>query len=1096
MHSAPSSPRRERASRILTSVYLAAAFCALAIWLLDRLAPGLGFWPGIVFGTFITPLAPNPASIVTLFILAWMLMRRMRLALGIIIAFELLGLLAASGVLVAAANDHLGIETTAMLVAIVGLHILSLIASLAIIALGIWLLPMFPARVGFTAGLRASIVFIIGGLVTLAYAVIASALTIHDAEFGFDAVTAALLRAFSAGDPDQFDVRHLPFWVPVTISTLTAVTIFLTVYVLLRPTRTPGSWHAAQEIRLRTLLERFPGEDSLAYFATRRDRDAIFSPGDDAAVTFRQQGSHSLAGGDPLGNPAHWGQAIDGWIAHARSFGQVPVACSVSEAGARAFAARGFSIIPMGDEAIIRPQQFDLHLSGLAEVARAAKRVTRAGVTIQVRRLSELPTAELQEWGRCAERWRGGEADRGFTMALNRWGDPADADTVIVTATGAEGPVGLLSFVPVGAGLSLDVMRHDHRLAPNGITEAMVAALVGWAEEHGVDEVSLNFVMFRRVFSEAERVGRRPSVDFQSRLLGFFDRYFQLESLYRSNKKYLPDWRPRYLCVPVAGALAPAALAFSMAEGFLPEVFGRPAAGGELNDSELQQLSAALSAVRAERMPQQARRAPVTQHRIAHAEQLQAAGLPPYPIGLRAQRSLAEVGGIDAWPDEVPVSGRIRHLRRHGGVVFADLIDRDVTVQVVLERDSLDGDFAALTDALDTGDIVVVTGRRGPSRTGTPSVLATGLTPAAKALVPIPFEGIGNAEFRARHRSLDLLVNPAALRLLETRSQVMATTRRVLTERGFAEVETPVLNTVHGGATARPFHTYINAYSTPLTLRIAPELYLKRLLVAGSGPIFELSRNFRNEGADATHNPEFTSLEAYLPFSDYVDMARLTQQLIQTVATTIHGSPQLPLLTGGLDDSGTPARELTDISGDWPLVPVCEALSQRLAAPISLDTDMEILMELARDHGIAQTPTMGPGAIIEELYGELVEAETVTPTFYCDFPAETSPLTGPHRSKPGLVERWDLVINGMEVGTAYSELADPIEQRRRLTEQSWKAAHGDAEAMEVDEDFLAALEAGMPPAGGLGIGMDRLVMLMTNTTIREVLTFPFVRPRR
>lgn len=177
-------------------------------------------------------------------------------------------------------------------------------------------------------------------------------------------------------------------------------------------------------------------------------------------------------------------------------------------------------------------------------------------------------------------------------------------------------------------------------------------------------------------------------------------------------------------------------------------------------------------------------------------------------------------------------------------------------------------------------------------------------------------------------------------------------------------------------------------------------------------------------------------------------------------------------------------------------MPVCEALSQRLSAPISLDTDMEILMDLARDHGIALMPTMGPGAIIEELYGELVEAETVTPTFYCDFPAETSPLTGPHRSKPGLVERWDLVINGMEVGTAYSELADPIEQRRRLTEQSWKAAHGDAEAMEVDEDFLAALEAGMPPAGGLGIGMDRLVMLMTNTTIREVLTFPFVRPRR
>ncbi|HVK45209.1 MAG TPA: amino acid--tRNA ligase-related protein [Micropruina sp.] len=302
-------------------------------------------------------------------------------------------------------------------------------------------------------------------------------------------------------------------------------------------------------------------------------------------------------------------------------------------------------------------------------------------------------------------------------------------------------------------------------------------------------------------------------------------------------------------------------------------------------------------------------------------------------------------------------------------------------------------------------------------------------------------------------------------------------------------METPILQTVHGGATARPFTTYINAYNTELTLRIAPELYLKRLLVAGLGPVFEIGRNFRNEGADASHNPEFTAVEAYLPYADYTTMRHLTERLIQRAATSIHGRPALPLPV-----AGNPP-ELVDITSPWPVIPVLDAVAQATGVPISLAMDFDDLLSVAARHHVRVHDAVGAGAIIEELYSDLVEPATIHPTFYADFPAETSPLTGPHRSSPGLVERWDLVINTVEVATAYSELTDPVEQRRRLTAQSLKAAAGDPEAMQLDEDFLRALETGMPPTGGLGLGIDRLAMIITDSPIRSVLTFPFVRPR-
>lgn len=297
-----------------------------------------------------------------------------------------------------------------------------------------------------------------------------------------------------------------------------------------------------------------------------------------------------------------------------------------------------------------------------------------------------------------------------------------------------------------------------------------------------------------------------------------------------------------------------------------------------------------------------------------------------------------------------------------------------------------------------------------------------------------------------------------------------------------------MLQAVHGGANARPFRTHINAYDSDLYLRIAPELYLKRLCVAGMDHIFELNRNFRNEGADASHNPEFTSLEVYQAHADYTTMRSLTRELILHVARRVHGTP-LALCP----NPGGPA-EPVDLDRPWPVVTVHDAVSTACGTRVTPDTTPATLRRLCAEHDIVTPASATPGDLVVALYEALVEKQTVFPTFYVDFPLDACPLTRIHRDDPRLAERWDLVAFGAEIGTAYSELTDPLDQRRRLAEQSLLAAAGDSEAMELDEAFLTALEYAMPPTGGLGIGVDRLVMMLTGTTIRSTLAFPFVLP--
>jgi lysyl-tRNA synthetase class 2 len=473
---------------------------------------------------------------------------------------------------------------------------------------------------------------------------------------------------------------------------------------------------------------------------------------------------------------------------------------------------------------------------------------------------------------------------------------------------------------------------------------------------------------------------------------------------------------------------------------------------------------------------------------MAVRQSLLEAGTDPYPPSFRPTRAIAELrlGGTAS------VAGRVLAIRDLGGVIFVKLRDWTGDGQLMLTT-AATGTAAMnqLRHVVDLGDHIGAQGLMVLSRSGELSLQVTGWLLTAKALRPLPDKrhGITDPEARVRQRYLDLAVNVETRSRLRSRSAAIRAVRDTLDGLGYLEVETPILQTVHGGANARPFRTHINAYDLELYLRIAPELYLKRLMVGGVDKLFEIGRNFRNEGADATHNPEFTMLEAYQAYGDYHTMRGVVNKIIVAATRAATGGS----VVRGTDHHGR--WHEVDLVEPWPVITVNAAISAAAGREVTADTNRSELLALARSLSIAVDDRWTRGAVVLELYEHLVEEQTVRPTFYTDFPAEVSPLTRAHRDDPRLAERWDLVAFGAEIGTAYSELVDPVEQRNRLTAQSLQAAGGDPEAMELDEDFLIALEHAMPPSGGLGMGIDRLVMMITNTSIRETIAFPLVRPR-
>jgi lysyl-tRNA synthetase, class II len=430
------------------------------------------------------------------------------------------------------------------------------------------------------------------------------------------------------------------------------------------------------------------------------------------------------------------------------------------------------------------------------------------------------------------------------------------------------------------------------------------------------------------------------------------------------------------------------------------------------------------------------------------------------------------------------IAGRVVLLRRHGGVAFAQLLDRSGELQLFLAQDAMPPEDWALLEDLDLYDIVGATGEVVKTKRGELSIKVAHLVLLSKALRPPPekWHGLKDPDLRLRRRYLQLTAEPESRQVVLARANVLRAFRDLLEARGFVEVETPMLHVTPGGALARPFVTHHRVLDVDMFLRIAPELYLKRLLVGGLERVYEIGRNFRNEGVDRDHNPEFTMLEAYQAYGDYEDMMELVEALVKAAALAVRGSLRFDYL----------GREM-DLETAWPRVTLLELVSEAVGEEVSLDRPD--LGKLADASAVHVDPAWGPGKIVLELYEKLVESDLFQPTFVKDFPREVSPLARPHRTGSGLTEHVDLIMAGVEISPSYSELTDPDEQRARFEDQLRQRRAGDEEAHPLDEDFLTALEYGMPPAGGTGLGVDRLVMILTNQpSLRDVIAFPHVRP--
>ncbi len=477
--------------------------------------------------------------------------------------------------------------------------------------------------------------------------------------------------------------------------------------------------------------------------------------------------------------------------------------------------------------------------------------------------------------------------------------------------------------------------------------------------------------------------------------------------------------------------------------------------------------------------------------RLAKRDRLNELGQ-AYPVSLPITHTIEQVRAaypdleIDvATGDKVALAGRVMFQRNTGKLCFATLqAGGGERIQAMLSLDKVGEErLEQFKELIDLGDHLFVSGEVITSKRGELSILVDEWQIAAKTIRPLPnlHNELGE-EYRVRHRYIDLIVRDRAREVVQIRAQVMKSLRNTFDAERYIEVETPMLQTMHGGASARPFKTHSNAFDTELFLRIAPELFLKRAVVGGIDRVFEINRNFRNEGADRTHSPEFAMLEAYEAYGDYNTMANLTQKLIQNAAMDVFGSHVVAL------DDGTE----NDFSGNWDRISMFESLSAASGVEITPETPIEELKKLAKSVDIEIEHPLH-GKYVEELWEHFVKTNLVKPTFVNDFPVDTSPLTRDHRSLPGVAEKWDLYIRGYEQATGYSELVDPVIQRERFVAQVTLAAAGDPEAMKLDEDFLTALEFGMPPSGGMGMGIDRLLMSLTGLGIRETIMFPLVK---
>lgn len=485
--------------------------------------------------------------------------------------------------------------------------------------------------------------------------------------------------------------------------------------------------------------------------------------------------------------------------------------------------------------------------------------------------------------------------------------------------------------------------------------------------------------------------------------------------------------------------------------------------------------------------------------------EIRAMGIDPYPAAAYPVTTSAKAihQHFDSNPDdfkEISLAGRIMTRRIMGKASFAEIQDHSGRIQIYVNRDQLcpgeEKDYynTFFKRLLDIGDIIGVKGSVFRTQVGELTISVNELILLSKSVKPLPvvkekdgtlYDAFSDPEQRYRQRYLDLIVNPGIKDVFVKRARIISTMRDFLDTRGYLEVETPVLQPIHGGAAARPFTTYHNTLDTTLYLRIANELYLKRLIVGGFEGVYEFAKDFRNEGMDRFHNPEFTQVELYVPYKDYYWMMDLVEEMVEKVTLALHGTTQVQV-----------GNNLIDFKRPWKRYTMYGAIAEFAGVDVS-QMDEQELRTTCHKLGVQTDPSMGKGKLIDELFGEFCESNLIQPTFIMDYPIEMSPLAKKHRSVPGLVERFEGICNGKEICNAYTELNDPIDQRERFEEQLTLAKRGDQEAMALDEDFLRAIEYGMPPTSGLGIGIDRLTMILTNApSIQDVLFFPQMRPEK
>ncbi len=475
--------------------------------------------------------------------------------------------------------------------------------------------------------------------------------------------------------------------------------------------------------------------------------------------------------------------------------------------------------------------------------------------------------------------------------------------------------------------------------------------------------------------------------------------------------------------------------------------------------------------------------------RIEKLETLRELGINPYPyryerthLSSELRQHAQELEGKDG----IALAGRITAKRGHGKTIFADIADRSGTLQVYFRKDTLDEKHFNLAKLVDIGDFIGIKGELFKTKTGELTILVKELEILAKSLFPLPekWHGLKDVEIRYRQRYLDLVMNDKVKEIFTKRALIISRMRHILDTKGFIEVETPVLQPMYGGAFARPFTTYYNVLDRDYFLRISDELYLKRLIIGGLERVYEICKDFRNEGIDRSHCPEFTMMEVYQAYADYTDMMQLTEELICGVAEAVVGSLKI-----------TFQDKQVNLQAPWKRLGFYEALSDAIGQEVK-DLSRDELHKLTEEQGIDVDEHANRGNLLDELFSEMVQPSIIDPTFITDYPIEISPLAKQHRRYEGLVERFEPIVAGMEIGNAFSELNDPFEQRKRFEAQAKAREMGDGEAQMLDEDFLQAMEYGMPPTGGLGIGIDRIVMLLTDTpSIREVIIFPQLKSR-